>query len=610
MKKCIAIFTFIILSFFSNNTFAQGTSDKELARHYYQNAEYYKALLYYERLYEANVKNSYYFQLYLDCLLKTDDFKTAEKVAKKSIKNAPEDLNLYVNLGQIYSFQNDLVEEQKTYENALKKIDNSTPNIVIRNLGYAFERNNNLNYAIKTYEKGLKIYPSVAEFEFKIANVYGLQGEFDLMIESYLNLIAKQPNYVNTAKNHLSNRLGFDNEEFKGSEALRIAILKRVQKQPGEKVYNDLLIWYFIQIKDFDAAFVQVKAFDKKQNANGYLVLDFGKICSNNKAYTNAIEAFDYIINLGKNGRFYQTAIVDRMHVLNSKLITEDNYAQEDLLKLKSDYISTINYVGKTSISIPLQLELAHLLAYYIHDIDSSINVLESALNTPGVNPLMKAKCKMTLADISVFKGNVWDAALLYAQVEKQFKDEPIGHEAKFRAARIFYFEGDFGLAQSQLDVLKTSTSKLIANDAFELSLLITDNLNMDTTAINMKRFARADLLLLQNRFKEALAVLDTINESVVYHSLNDEILYKRYEIAYKQGDYISSEKYLLEIATNYSYDILADNALFKLGELYENKKNDVTKAAEYYKQLLFNYSGSLFAVEARKRYRKIVGEL
>ena len=72
----------------------------------------------------------------------------------------------------------------------------------------------------------------------------------------------------------------------------------------------------------------------------------------------------------------------------------------------------------------------------------------------------------------------------------KEFKNDPLGHLAKFKNAQVYYFSGEYDWCQAQLDVLKASTSKLIANDALELSVLITDNYNMDTSETAMKLFA------------------------------------------------------------------------------------------------------------------------
>jgi len=55
--------------------------------------------------------------------------------------------------------------------------------------------------------------------------------------------------------------------------------------------------------------------------------------------------------------------------------------------------------------------------------------------------------------------------------------------------------------------------------------------------------------------------------------------------------------------------DILADNATFQLADLYENILGDTTKAQELYEKVLLEYPGSLFVVEARKRFRRLRGD-
>ena len=241
---------------------------------------------------------------------------------------------------------------------------------------------------------------------------------------------------------------------------------------------------------------------------------------------------------------------------------------------------------------------------FYLSRFDSAVAILKEAGLAVRV-PKLEGECKLLLADVLLIKGDIWDASLLYSQVDKAFKEDVLSHEAKFKNAKIFYYTANFALAQSQLDVLKASTQKLIANDAMELSLLITDNLALDTTANTMRMFAEADLLIAQHRFDEALNKFDSINSTLPYHTLNDEILMKKYEIDSRQHNHEQAAGYLMEIVSKYGEDILADNALFLLAEMQEKVFKDENKAAEYYKEILINYTGSMFVVEARKRYRK-----
>ena len=215
----------------------------------------------------------------------------------------------------------------------------------------------------------------------------------------------------------------------------------------------------------------------------------------------------------------------------------------------------------------------------------------------------------MSLADVLVLQNDIWQASLYYMQIDKEFKYETVGHEAKFKNARIFYYDGDFLFAQSQLDVLKQSTSKLIANDAMKLSILITDNLGLDSNYTAMNLFARADLLLEQHQFPAAFKLYDTINEAFPYHGLADEIYLRKAQAMQQQGKWEDAVGYLEKIVSQHGEDILADDAVFQLGEIYEKHLNNPEKAAEYYKKILFEFKGSLLTVEARKRFRTLRGD-
>ena len=195
-------------------------------------------------------------------------------------------------------------------------------------------------------------------------------------------------------------------------------------------------------------------------------------------------------------------------------------------------------------------------------------------------------------------------------QIDKDFKFEPIGQEAKFKNARIFYYDGEFNFAQSQLDVLKQSTTKLIANDAMDLSLLITENFGLDSNYEAMYWFAKGDLLIEQHKYDEAFTYFDSIQTKYNYHSLGDDILLKKSFAMQLQGKWNDAVQYLDELLKYYAFDILADDAVFQLGDIYENHLMDSEKAAEYYKKILFEYKGSLHTIEARKRFRALRGDV
>ncbi|MFZ4549479.1 MAG: tetratricopeptide repeat protein, partial [Bacteroidales bacterium] len=52
--------------------------------------------------------------------------------------------------------------------------------------------------------------------------------------------------------------------------------------------------------------------------------------------------------------------------------------------------------------------------------------------------------------------------------------------------------------------------------------------------------------------------------------------------------------------------DLLADDALYNLAGLFENQLNDKAKAMQLYEKILTQYPGSLYVVDARKRFRSL----
>lgn len=598
---------FIVLTWLLSTTaslFAQ-TTDEQLAAHYYQEGDFEKAVMYYEKLYDNSPNNTYY-RSYLSSLLELERYKDAEKLVKRDMKRHDFKLTHRIDLGEVYEKSGNQSLADKEYERAIKDLGPSRQEI--NSLASTFTNRNKLEYALLTYQKGKKLLKGTYPYALEIANIYGMQGDHELMIAQYLDLLAFNEAYLRSVQNSLSRTIDFTKENDK-NEHLRVQLLKRIQKNPGRPIFSEVLIWMFIQLQDFNSAIIQSKAMDKRGRQNGMRLIELGGVCASNNRFEEAIECYQYVIDKGPDNMPYSQAKMELLNTLNRKITGGYTYTQEDLLRLESNYISTLDELGRTAETAEIMLELGHLQAFYIHDTEKAIAQLEQILNIPNIQRRVKAMTKLELGDILVLSGSIWDAALYYGQVEKDFKHDVLGHEAKFRTGRIYYFSGDFGWAQSYLDVLKGSTSKLISNDAIDLSLLITDNTGLDSNPEPMLMFARADLLKFQNKFEEASGLLDSIKVKYPRHMLEDEILYRQYEIAFTQRDYSEAKSKLEAIQAEHGDDILGDDALFKLAEMHELYLNEPEKAKSFYRDLLTNYSNSLYATEARKRFRKLRGD-
>ena len=601
--KFLLGFLFVWISCFS---FSQGETDQQLAQHYYSNGDFEKAKMYYVKIYDKD-PSKFNFNRYLDCLNQTGDLKEAEKILKKQSSANKYDIEYKVLLGQFYEDTKETDKAQKIYSDLIDNLESDPASII--SLFNAFKSKGRNDLAFSTIEKGRKLLKDSYPLHFQFAELYGAMGQTEKMINEYLDLLDFQSSYASTIQTVLARQIDFTASESKEYDFLKNALIERIQKKPGESVYSEMLIWLFIQKKNFTGALVQVQAMDKRLNEQGRSVLELGKMCVENKEYETARKAFKYVTTLGDDKMYYYQAENALLNTRFLEVTTNRNYSAEELQSTISEYQTTLLRVGKKRSSISLIIELSHIQAFYANQATEAITLLTEALLIPGITDMQKAELKMQLADIHVLHGDIWEASLLYMQIESELKFEPIGHEAKFKNARIFYYDGEFDFAQSQLGVLKESTSKLIANDALKLSILITDNFGLDSNYQAMTWFANGDLLIEQHRYTEAFVLFDSIIATFPYHSLGDEILIRKSKAMQFQGDWTKSIAYLEELLKYYREDILADDALFQLGDIYENHLNDKEKASEYYKTLLFDFKGSLHSVEARKRYRSIRGD-
>ncbi len=604
LKKLRYILLFLTFIIVRQNTFAQPGTDEQLALQFYQNKEFDKALDYYEKLYNKKSPQVYY-QPYVNCLLETKDFKKAEKIVKKQIKQYPDALNYIVDLGSVYEKSEEPEKAKSTWESAVKAIKYDDQVFAVAN---SFLTIRQFDMAISTYLKGRKISDNNYPFSFELAEVYGTKGDKASMINEYLDILETQDSYIQSVQNALQTSFGSEADQ-KQNDLLKTELLKRISKNPDKTILSELLIWMQIQQKDWEGAFIQAKALDKRKKEEGNRVMGLAQLFAQNEAYDVAIKAFNYVISKGPDVYYYTNARIELLNVYYQKVVTKGNYTALDLTELEKNFNTTITELGKSSGTVPLLKNLAHLQAFYLSKTDEAIALLEEAIAMPQLSPQTQAECKLELADVLLMTGDIWEASLRYSQVEKAFKYDAIGQEAKFRVARISYYTGDFGWAQAQLDVLKGATSKLIANDALNLSLLISDALAIDSNKAPLELFALADLFAFRNKDDKAIMLLDSLNKTFPNHALADDIAYKKAQISLKHGNYGEAAAFYEELLKNYGEDILGDDALFKLADLTENQFKNIEKAKELYQQLLEKYPDSLYVVEARKRFRKLRGD-
>jgi len=600
------LFLFVVAIFALQSTpcFPQGQTNMELANQYASTGQFEKAIVYFEKWYNSDPNNAY--PPFLNCYIQLKEYDKAEKLIKKQIKRLPANSTLWVDLGQVYAAEGkeDLARQQ--YDKAIKSLFPDVQQVL--SLGSSFVEKRMMDYAVTTYLEGRKMLSEVYPFNFELADAYAQMNQPQKMVDEYLNLLEFNEGYLSNVQAILQNKMAFDMEGGL-AQIVRTSLLRRVQRGNQKIIYNELLYWLLLQEKDFDTALIQAKALDKRNDENGSRLITLGRLCVSNQQYSVAEECFSYVLDKGKSNSNYISARMELIASRDKKITTSPSYTNADLIKLEQDYEITFIELGRTPLTASLVSNYAHLKAFYLNKIDEAIVLLEETINMPRISPQFAAQCKLELGDILILNGEVWDASLYYSQVDKDFKNDAIGREAKFRNARLSYYMGEFEWAAAQLNVLKAATSQLISNDAMQLGLLIMDNLGDDSITFPLIMYARADLFEFCNQNDSALATLDSILVEFPGHSLTDEIWYKQAGIYFKKGDFTKAHDLYFKVFETFPDDILGDDALYKMAEITEVNLKDAARAKEYYELLLTKYPGSLFAVDARKRFRTLRGD-
>ena len=584
---------YILFFLFATSSFSQ----EELAKDYFNKGEFEKALVLYQKLEKDNPRNSNYKLKIVEIYRQLEQLDKAEEyLLSQTVSNIKNPVYL-VELGYNYQLKNNLPKAKEYYNIANEKLFENAS--YAYNIARTYESHSLLENAIFVYNKAMELNDAL-NFNIQLARIYGEQGDVEKMFYSYMSFIQENNSYIDHAKRAISGFISEDSQN-ENNILLKKILLKKIQKEP-DLLWNELLSWLFIQQKDYRKSFTQEKAIFKRNPESLHRIVDLALITIDEKNNETAKEILNYLIATSQD---IDTVIKANNYLL--KLETEE-VTNNNFKEIDNKYDKLFNQYGLNHQTIKLQLSYAHFLAFNQEKPEDAISFLKETLKQP-LSKFQKAEAKLKLGDILVFQEKFNEALIYYTQIQRSLKNSPISQEARFRVAKTSYYKGDFDWAESQLKILKSSTSQLIANDALDLKLLISDNKYEDSTQTALKLYSKADLLAFQNKNSQAILLLDTLLTNHKGETIEDQALYMQAKLFEQNKQYLKAETNYNAIITNYREDILADDALYMLAELYNNHLDLPEKAKELYEQIIFNHADSIYFVEARKKYRVLRGD-
>jgi len=586
----------LVLMLMAQVLFAQADS-LGIARAYTARKEYDKAAEIYKKIYDQNPFDNDVYNEYLELLLTTKDYKQADKIVEVQKMAKPNWPMPFVDAGWVLQSQGKDKKATEQYEEAIARLngdDNWTRQVASRFIAIG-----NDDYAIKAYERVREQFRVNFMYAGPLSRLYAKKGETEKAITVMLE--GGQAFMMNGAEDTKAGLLEVLGNDPKKLQAGQKALIKKINEQPENPFFTDLLTWLYTQKDDWDGALMQVVALDERLKEQGGRMLGFARYAAKEEQYDIATKAYDEIINLGKDVPYYNIASSEKLTTQFAALQKNVNFTQQNVDELLKQYDAFFTQSPQFYAN-DIVTDYAKLQAQYNNNPKAGIAILKKALEQPALTKMLNGLCKLQLGDYMILDGDVWESSLLYSQVDKAFREDVLGEEARFRNAKLAYYRGDFDWAQGQLTVLKASTAELIANDALYLSILITENITEDSNFTPLKRFAYADLLLFQNKDKEADALLDSIVTNYPKHPLYDDILLQKAKLAQKHREYEKAIEYLATIHDKHGKDVLGDDAVFRMADIYERYMNKPDDAKKYYEMLVVEYPGSTYVQTARNR--------
>ena len=587
----------IVTLFFSIFCFlASAQVSPSSAKDYFEQGAFEKALTLYQKLLNNQRSNSYYFLRVIECHQQLGQYKAAQKEIETQIKRSNYPQNL-VELGYNYQLQNQQIEANSYYEKAIQSIE-IQPNYIYA-VAQRFEDHSLIDYAIQAYEMGLQKAPNDA-FYYQLAGLYATQQNIEKMMERYLDYVETNPPYISQVMRLLTEYIS-DDASQPYNQLFKKVLLKKLQTKPNP-LWNQWLSWLYVQQNDFKKAFVQEKAVYRRTPESLQGLINLALLVQEAQSYEMAISVFEFIIQNAKEPRLRIQANSRRLE-LQLEQSEPGNYKE-----IKAQYEALLEMYKLGVETVVLQLSYAQFLAFYDQNPEAAITFLKTALKA-NLTDLASSELKMKLADILVTQNKFNQALIYYTQIQMRVKNSTLSQEARFKAAKTSYYKGDFDWAETQLKVLKSSTSQLTANDALELQLLISDHKGSDSLHTALKLYAKAELLSIQKKSTEALTVLDSILENHKTDPIIDQTLLVQAHLYESQNQFTKAETNYLQIIADYKDDILVDDAYFYLAELYRTKLLQIEKAKLNYETIIFNHEDSIHFVEARNQYRILRGD-
>jgi len=597
-------------------TFPQQDVDRmmklRLAQGFEQAGEWERAVALYEELYKSEPAN----YIFLDGLQRgytqMKEYEKAIDVVRCWLSYQPRDINMMTTLGGLY------------YDSGKEAVADSVWRAVLAvepaNLQfYRIVANEMMEHrmyeqCIRTYLEGRSIGKNEVLFADELGTLYAALQQYASATMEYLRILKATPDQLPFIQSRLSS---FTLKP----EALKIVsqtVRAEINGLPGNIALHRLSAWLLLEERQYDSALEEYRIIDRLANAMGNELFSFAQRLQQEHAYRTSADAFQEIIAQVKNPALLPYARFGYARSLEELSIPADTPPADDNSRSVPETESTPTYGGAVQLyeSLVAQYPNPDLTMQALYRIGiikfERMFDLDGALNAFNRIKAMHQPVPLTY-DAILKSGDVQVARNALAEARKEYESlvtRPVvmyQDQAFFRLAELEYFEAHFDSSLSLLQRFGTHLNTDIANDALQLQYFIQENTSSAPQAL--AEFAKADLLMRQRKYAEALTRYQEIVRQYPSALLVDDVTMKTGELYLRLRQPLKAIASFRFVADSMQVSILKDKAQMQIAQTFQNVFKNTAQAIEAYQKLLAQFPNSLYAEEARKRIRFLRGD-
>ena len=581
-----------------------------LAQSFEQAGQFEKAETIYKELADAQPWNNIFLESLNKNLISQKKYKQSVELLNNKINLTPADINLYGLLGTTYFIMDQSDKAFEVWEKGIALNPKSYVGYrIIAN--YAIE-NRAYEKAIDILKRGNKNSADPTIFSMDLANIYAANMKFKDAAIEFCNLIAHHPEQVQIVKARMNSYLN-------GPEAAKqtIEAVKDFSDSKPQAEIFDLLTFVYQTSGDYKNAFENVIKTEKKFNGSGTYVFIFSQDAYRSRQYEWASEGYNYIVQHYTNSPYLPTAKLGYARTLEASLdqkFLQQNeswkpytkqvpYFTDDYNKIINSYYEFVKAYPGNAINVEALFRIAEIYRKRIFDLQEADTIYSKvALNSPTTSYYVESN--LARGKIAISRNDLQSAQKFFENAVKFPRIEPNNFaEANFYLARIEFWKGNFFNSVTLFNNASKNLSTDFANDALEFSSLINTT---KKDSLNLLLYAKADLLAIQNKYKEACIEFKTLSDLSNLFILNDFAKINFAEMLIAENDIQSAIKILEEFTKNPNSAIFVDKSTFLLAQCYQYGTKDLQKAAQVYQKLLETFPNSLYFDRVREALQSL----